>query len=347
MAAKITIRLVLLLLIVTGLNFVYVATFYERDLAEYGKEHQLIRSRQPVSDIFYFGESSNATAADDDSVKTSIADLMALFYPSRIVVMVNKEATHAGIYRNWLNSFDLKEKMPAALVITLNMRSFDAAWLNSELEAPLQQSVVFSRPFPPLVNRIFLGFETFEKKDLKLRDEQIIKNWEETKLQFPFSFKYSTVKEWDRGTAQPGFRKTDGSWDQEKTELACHYVKTYAFNITEDNPRVKDFDAITAWCAAQHVPLYLNLLAENVEYADSLVGKELVFLMRQNRDWLVRRYSTENCTVVDNLELVNGKDYIDQNWTTEHYKVRGRMRIARNLAEQMKKDFKQEYKKAY
>lgn len=347
MVAKIIIRLVLLLLIVTGLNFVYVATFYERDLSEYGKEHKLIRDRQSTSDIYYFGESSNTSYATNDSLKTSIADLMALFYPSRTVLMVNKEATHAGIYRNWLNSFDPDGKKPAALVMTLNMRSFDAAWINSELEAPLQQSTVFSRPFPPLVNRIFLGFESFEKKDLKQRDEQILKNWEETKLQFPFPFRYSTVREWDRGTADPGFRKADGSWDAEKTQLACHYVKTYAFNITEKNPRVRDFDAISTWCAKRGIPLYLNLMAENVGYADSLVGKELVFLMRQNRDWLVRRYSTDNCIVVDNLELVDGKDYIDQNWTTEHYNIRGRMRIARNLAEQMKKNFKHEYKKAY
>lgn len=88
-------------------------------------------------------------------------------------------------------------------------------------------------------------------------------------------------------------------------------------------------------------------MAENSEYADSLVGKELVFLMSQNRDYLVKRYTKGNCVVVDNLGLVSGRDFIDQNWTTEHYNYKGRMAIAKNLAEHLKDQFKTEYKLAY
>ena len=69
--------------------------------------------------------------------------------------------------------------------------------------------------------------------------------------------------------------------------------------------------------------------------------------MRQNRDYLVHRYNKGNCTVVDNLELVPGLEFTDQTWTTEHYGYRGRMIIARHLAEGLKKQFSNAYKKAY
>jgi len=36
--------------------------------------------------------------------------------------------------------------------------------------------------------------------------------------------------------------------------------------------------------------------------------------------------------VVDNLELLGGLDFSDQNWTTEHYGYNGRLQIAKQLA---------------
>jgi hypothetical protein len=73
------------------------------------------------------------------------------------------------------------------------------------------------------------------------------------------------------------------------------------------------------------------------------VGKDLIYLMKQNRDLLVNRYSSRGVLVVDNLELVNGKDFVDQHWTTEHYNEQGRKAIAANLAEALKKFYQKEY----
>jgi hypothetical protein len=47
------------------------------------------------------------------------------------------------------------------------------------------------------------------------------------------------------------------------------------------------------------------------------------------------------------MELVNGKEFTDQNWTTEHYSYKGRMIIAKNLALHMKPQFNNYYKEAY
>ncbi len=347
MVQKIVIRVVLLAFILAGLNVIYNAAFYEKDLREKCEEAVQIRESQESTDMYYFGESSDFNTRDDDSIKNRISEITNFFFPTLKITTIDKPATHAGIFRQWLTQINLSSKKPNALIITLNLRSFDATWIHSKLETQLQESMVLTKPYPNLLNRFLLSLQAFDNKTEQQREADMIDDWTNARLEFPFPFRYKTTREWDHGMAEGGYLKTDGTWDNEKIQLACHYIKAYSFNLKEDNPRVRDFDAIADWCRQHQVPLYLNLLAENVQYADSLVGKELVFLMRQNRDYLVKRYHKNNCTVVDNLELVDGKEFTDQNWTTEHYGYRGRMIIARNLSESLKKQFSNAYKKAY
>lgn len=347
MAKQILIRVLLLVLVITGLDFIYNATFYQKDLREKCEQALQIKDSQASTDIFYFAESSNFNTRETDSIQQSISEITNFFFPTLKITAINKPATHAGIFKYWLTQIDLHAKKPKAVVITLNLRSFDAGWIHSKLETQLQESMVLTKPFPNIVNRFLLSLQAFDNKTEQQREEDMIEEWKNTKLEFPFPFKYQTVREWDQAMAAGGYLKPDGSWDNAKIELACHYIKAYAFNIKDNNPRIKDFDEAVAWCSKYQIPLYLNLLAENIQYADSLVGKELVFLMRQNRDYLVKRYNNRNCRVVDNLELVSGKEFTDQTWTTEHYGYRGRMVIARNLAAGLKDQFNNAYKNAY
>jgi hypothetical protein len=347
MAGKIFIRVLLLALILWGLNWVYNATLFHKDLMKKSEQVIEILQSQEISDVFYFAESSNFNTRAGDSLQQSISEIANFFYPSLKIRAINKAATHAGIFRNWLEVIDLKRKRPSAVIITMNLRSFDATWIHSKLETQLQETTVLTWPYPKIVNRFLLSLQAFDNKTEQQRELDMFRDWEHAKLEFPFPFKYHTVKEWDNAMAMGGHLKPDGSWDQPKIELACHYIKAYAFNINDDNPRVKDFDAIADWCARNGMPLYLNLLAENVQYADSLVGKELVFLMKRNRDYLVKRYNKGNCKVIDNLELVNGREFTDQTWTTEHYGYKGRMAIAKNLAEGLRAQFNNSYIKAY
>ncbi len=341
------IKIVGLVSLVAVLNVIYNFTLFRKDLNDKCEQAVEMRDKQSATDIYYFAESSNFSAKESDSLKESISEITNLFFPKLKITAVNKAATHAGIYCQWLNQFDLNTRKPKALVVTLNLRSFDAAWIHSRLETPLQESVALLRPYPNLINRFLLSLNAFDDKTEKQREQLMLAEWQNNEISFPQPFKYKTVRQWDDGMAQGGFVKPDGSWDMEKITLACHYIKGYAFNIHDDNPRVKDFDQIAAWCQKNGIPLYLNLMAENIQYADSLVGKELVFLMKQNRDYLVKRYTTNHCTVVDNLELVEGLEFTDQTWTTEHYGYKGRMVIAKNLASKLKDQFNNHYKKAY
>ncbi len=337
----------LVLLIVAGLNLIYRFTFYQKDLEEKYPEAQLLRESQDTTDIYYFGESSDFTTHPGDTNKKSISSLVQDFFPSLKITTVDKPATHAGIYRKWLQQLEMPAPRPKAIIVTLNLRSFDATWRHSKLETQLQEGFVLTRPFPAIINRFFLSLQFFDNKTAEEREQEMLEEWRTTPLEFPFPFKYSTVTEWDQAMANGTYLNEDGSWNVPKITLACHYIKTYAFNIKEDNERLQDFDAIYSWCAKNNVRLFYNLMAENIEYADSLVGRELVFLMKQNRDILVERYNKGICTVIDNLERVEGSSFIDQDWTTEHYDFSGRLSIARNASNTLKKFFQQHYKKAY
>lgn len=332
-------RLALVIMILASLDLVYRFTLYEDDLARQSPEILQIRKSQPSADIFYFGESSNVTYAPYDTVRRSISDLIAGSFPGLSIITINKYATHAGIYREWLEQVDLPADKPRAVIVTMNLRSFDAAWIHSKLETALRQSLVLAKPYPPLLNRFLLSLGAFDDKTEAEREHDMRKIWRSEKLQFPFDFPYASVAEWDRAMANGGYLKPDGSWDIKKIELACHYIKAYAFNINGDNPRLKDFDAIARWSADNGIPVYFNLLSENVSFADSLVGRELVFLMRQNRDFLVRRYNKGNCVVVDNLERVDKSSFIDKDWTTEHYDYPGRLAIARHVSDSISRQF--------
>ena len=347
MLQKIVIKLSALLVILLGLNLLYQGTLYQSDLAAHSKELLALRQSMDSADVYYFGESSNTTFVPEDSTHASISSLCSRFFPDLYFRNINKEATHAGSYRWWLNEFDKKGVYPKAIVVTLNLRSFNAAWIHSPLENSLQEALVFSKNAPPLFNRFMLSLQNFDVRSAEERERDMLATWKRETLYFPYAVKYNTVRQWDDAMANGGHLTTEGQWETKKIELACHYIKAYALTVDSSNVRVKDFDHIFQWCARKKVKLYLNLMAENVRFADSLVGKDLVFLMRRNRDFLVNRYHRDNCKVIDNLELVPANEFIDQNWTTEHYKFHGRMLIARNLANVLKRDFETEYVKVY
>lgn len=336
MIKKLLFRFLVLSVGLFVMNGVYKFFFYEKDLREFSPEILEVWKQQQKNEILYFAESSNMNVRDTDVVKKSISELTDDLLPQFRIGAVNKPATHAGIYKEWIKN--MRHPYPSAIVVTLNVRSFGADWRYSELESALQSGVVLLKPYPALANRFLMALNAFDNKPAALREQEMLKEWEEVRFDFPFKVPYPTVRLWDNAMANGSFTKPDGSWDMDKITLACHYVKSYAFQIKPDNPRVKDFDEIVAFCQKNNIRLVLNLLAENTEYAQQYVGKELVHIMRYNRNFLVKRYGQKKgVTVVDNLELLNGLDFSDQNWTTEHYGYDGRMKIAQNLSKALLK----------
>jgi hypothetical protein len=326
-------KIIFLILLIVGLNYIYKFIFYEKDIQTHSRIINLVRNVvNEKSEIVYIGESSNITFRNDDIDKRSISEFISDYYSSIRFGSITKEASHAGIYYELLRNIPENSSVKT-VIVTLNLRSFDANWIYSSLETPLQKSLVLLKDYPPLINRFLLAFRGYDIKTVKEREKQFMNKWKNDTLKFSEPFLYNNVIDWDRGMAEHGIRNVDGTKNNTLTELACHYIKTYAFQIdTLTNPRIKDFDKIVQLSKERHWNLIYNLMAENIERADSLVGKELVYLIQQNRDLLKKRYNKNNVIVVDNLDCVGDSEYIDRNWTTEHYSEKGRKIIAKNVA---------------
>jgi len=291
------------------------------------------------ADVIYFGESSNITFRKDDIDKRSISDFLGDFYPDLMVIGVTKPAAHAGIYKVLLEHLKLDSK-PKTIVITLNLRSFNAQWIYSDLETPLQKSMVLLKSYPPLFNRFLLSFKAYDIKTKDERSQQIGDMWTKDKFRLPFDFSHENTAIWDKDIAIAGVKNPDGSRNQASTELACHYIKGYAFQIdTITNPRIKDLDEIVALAKKRGWRLVFNLMAENYQKADELLGKDLLFFMDENRKLLKDYYKRRGVVMVDNLYAVEDEQFVDRNWTTEHYAEKGRKKIA-SLDSYLKKELK-------
>ena len=342
---KLGLKLVLLLAILLVLNFIYKYTLYENDIQAYSPIINLVRN--VVKDkckIVYVGESSNITYREDDLDKRSISEFVGDYFPSEKIGSITKEASHAGIYYELLSNIP-KNTEVKTIIVTLNLRSFNANWVYSSLETPLQKSLVLIKNYPPLFNRAMLSFQGYEVRSAEECERLFKKKWAHDILKFQTPFIYKNVIEWDYAMAQQGYKDSTGVVNQSMTELACHYIKTYAFQIdTLTNPRIRDFDKIVILAKKRNWNLVLNLMAENVDKAKLLVGEDLLYLMRQNRDLLVKRYAKGNVMVVDNFDCVRDEDFIDQNWTTEHYSETGRKKIAANVANCIRKFYPSEFK---
>lgn len=346
MKRKLLLKFFLVIGILISMNEIYRLTLFTPDLYLHSPMTMQLDAARETADVVYFAESSNYSFAENDSDKRSISEFTALHFPGLKFTAIDTGAVHAGIYKKWLNYLGKKSKAQI-IIITLNLRSFNASWIHSELETALQKGIVLLEERPELLNRFFLSLKVFDHKTAKEREQDFLKQWKTDLIEFPFPFKFKTVRQWDSTIGTDGVRNEKGEWDTKKTDLTAHYIKSYAFTLRENNPRIQDFDEIVRWCKSANKKLVFNLLSENLDYADSLVGKELCWLMKNNRDFLVNRYQSMDVTVVDNLSTVRGSDFIDQNWTTEHYVERGRKSVAKNLADSLKKLISQNYKSIY
>jgi len=343
-AKIIILKILLLICLLIGMNALYRLFFYEKDIQKHSDIIYLVNDVvEDESEVIYIGESSNITMRGDDIDKRPISSFIAEYFPNRRFGNITKPASHADIYYTLLNNIPADSKVKT-VIVTLNLRSFNAEWIYSKLETPLQKSIVLIKDYPPLWNRFLLSFKGYDIKTDIERSAQIHYEWRFTTLKFPYSVRYATVTEWDRAMAIEGIKKEDGSYDEVLTPLACHFIKTYAFQIdTLKNPRIKDFDKIVALAKKRNWNLVFNLMAENVEMADSLVGKDLIFLMKQNRDLLIERYQRMGVIVVDNFCSVRDEEFIDRDWTTEHYAEKGRKIVAHNVAQALKTLYPNDY----
>lgn len=342
----IALRLLILPVLLAGMNLLYKRLLFEKDLQEYSPIINLVRDVPLDAKIIYLGESSNNTAREDDLDKRKISDFIGDYYPGLSMYDLTKPAAHAGIFKVLLRQMP-EESEVETVIVTLTLRSFNAQWIHSPLETSLQKSVVLLKPYPPLVNRFLLSFKAYDIKTAEEREQDFIRQWKRDKLHFPYAFPHENVRKWDRWMSSTGIRDESGEIDRPRTELACHYIKGYGFQIdTLSNPRIADFNDMVELARERGWRLVFNLMAENTEKAGQLVGDDLLYLMNENRELLLDYYRSKGVVVVDNLSAVEDQQFIDQTWTTEHYGEKGRKIVARNVAGSLRRWYPNEYKDA-
>lgn len=340
---KLLIRIGMVLVMLVVLNWVYSKWFFEKDLREHSDIVEL--SWQVTDDscrIIYLGESSNNHYGDEEANRRKISDFTADYFPTVKMGDLTKEASHAQTYYYMLKHIPATSAVET-VVVTMNLRSFGPLWIYSKLETPLRKQLVLLEDYPPLVNRFLLAFKAYPIKTEEEWNELVFEHWRNDTFNIP-NFAWHTTADWDYGMYSYGWYDQQGQRDWDVTALACHYIKTYAFEINDDNPRVKDFDAIVDLCRERGWNLVFNLMGENVDKANELVGKDLMLLFRLNRDYLLKRYGNmEGVTVVNNLNLVRDVNFIDQDWTTEHYYEEGRRIVADHLAQALREFYPGDY----
>jgi hypothetical protein len=264
--------------------------------------------------------------------KRSISSFISDYYPDLGVYDITKPAGHAGTFKVLLENIPQDSPLET-VIVTLNLRSFNAQWIYSNLETSLQKSLILINNYPPLFNRFLLSFKAYDIKSDKEREAQFKRKWKKDVFHFPYEFPHRDLIQWDRSMAYQGVKDELGNIDYKQTELACHYIKAYGFQIdTLGNPRIDDLNEIVNLARKRGWNLAFNLLAENSEKAENLVGKDLLFLMNENARILKDYFQSRGVQVIDNLHEVEDEQFIDQNWTTEHYAEKGRKTIAKNVA---------------
>ena len=323
------IKILLLLLICSllGEGF-YRLLFYKHDRHSYSAPlAQLVDTINATgADILYLGESSNHTFGLDDTDTAWISEMIARHYPTLQVRDMTHDASHGQVYYLLLRS--LSPDCPVStVVVTLNLRSFGIGWIASPLETVLQKRIAMLCPRPALVNRAVLSFKAYDIKSTDERYQQMNHYWATHPLPH-----HPSVPQWA------------DSLNTDSTTMPGTFVRNYAFLIdTLHNPRIRDFDRIVRLARERDWNLVFNLLAEDVEWAEQLVGPDLTTLMQQNADLLADYYTRMGVTVVNNFNCVPDSLFRDRDWTTEHYIQQGRQTIADNVATALRRFYEADY----
>lgn len=286
-------------------------------------------SLKHTADVLYFGESSNFTAAERDSSKQSISELLAEMHPELVIKSISKGAIHASTFKTLITRIDHQSKVKT-VIVTMNLRSFGINWIESELETNLSRAEILYSTYPPIIKKFLLTFKAYDNTPLFKRKGIIKAHYKGDKFKLT-NQDFTSVYEWDKFMYDQGVPDANGNKDPEKTDIACHFIKNYAFVIDENNPRIKDFDAIVQLCKEKNLKLIFHLLPENHERAAELCGTDLDELIEKNVSFLKNRYQKES-VFISNYDLLPDSVFIDRQWPTEHYNFMGRYSIARRIS---------------
>jgi hypothetical protein len=318
---NIALRVVAIILLFTGANWLYTSYFQVGFLDVHGSLlHNQMQSTD--ADYLYYSASSEFSCTIKDTNRKSITELMndQLELNTKPVVLA---AHHAEMFAEVIQH--LKPNEVTGIIVSLNYRSFSPEWLESHNENSLQQAKTLYAKRPALINRFLLSLNAYDQVDNKTREERFLRMFKEWKL--PYAPPKNTVESWC-------MVEKYGDWRSPKRQLADHYIKNYAFVLHEKSPRLSDFDRISVLAQERNLRLIYVIIPENMEEANDLLGHDLINLMNTNRVFLKERFHkpNQNQFVLDIMDCLNDTNFTDRGFPTEHYDYQGRKQVADSIA---------------
>jgi len=161
------------------LNWIYTKWFFKKDVAEHSDILELPwKVTEDSCRIVYLGESSNNTCGNEEFGREKISEYLAEYFPDVKTGDMTKEASHAQTYYYMLKNIPKKSTVET-VVVTMNLRSFDARWIYSDLETALRKQLVLMENYPPFMNRFLLALKAYPIKSKEELDSLTRQHWRE------------------------------------------------------------------------------------------------------------------------------------------------------------------------
>lgn len=341
---KVIFRILALALFLFLANLLYTKTFWESDILKHADLLDSIAIKQNNTDVLYLSSSSNYFCPSTDTSKSTISEYLNLYFPKLRINSIHKGYMHSGVF------FSVLENIPQdspieTIIISINLRSFGAYWLYSEVESNYSAQKLMMEPnYPPLLKRFLLSLNHFDNKSKKERESQFLTSWtEDTLKSLRKEFPYKTVMDWDHAIAKSiKYKNEDGSINYEETGFACNIVKAFAFEINNNHPRIKDLDRIVELSKKRKWNLIFHILPEDFEKAERMIGSEIPFMLTQAKNIITDRFKEEDLQFVNNLDILNASFFYEK-YPTEHYNSVGKRIIAQKLSNALSFFYPKEY----
>jgi hypothetical protein len=324
---KIALKGILLIGLLVALNFIYKASFFKADLAEFSKVSIAI-NQSLDSEILYLGDCSDSYFGSDRTSEKGISQILDSLLTDQKVATISETGFNSEMYAAILNNLPEVSKIKT-VIVTMNLRSFSSyTRYSNTYNSTNQRLILLDKKYPPILNRFFLSFK---KKRVyngtELQENKII----DYKKYMLKDAPYNTLYEWSNAFDNKEVSLFDYSLPIHTQDKAKGYITNYAFQINpKNNPILNGFDEIVEIAKAKNIKLVFHLLPENIKECNELIGADLVKITNKNRDLLIDRYSKNKVTIIDNLEILENQDYIE-NIPNSHYYYNGRKLMAMEI----------------
>jgi len=322
---KITLKLLLLSALCLVLNEVYHYIQFPSDLEQHANGYDLMLKDAVEADLLYFGDCSDAYREDGLETEPGIGSLIGNQLVRTKVSSLSSNGFHPGTYLKLIEMISaVADSTEKTLIVTMNLRAFSTRIINDFIYDPkiCQQLQPIEPRVPALVNRAWITYHRNPVDHNNQLKEKIESGWKHDTL--PEGFPYVTLFDW-----HSVYNNVDSTWTIEN-EYIQSYLYDFGFVLDAKNPRIADFDQISAICKENNWTLYFHIVPIDYRSATRYAGSRLTHLISVNRKFLINRYPN----IIDNSGLITTDGFIGE-YANSHYRLEARKKMAEKVAKEI------------